>query len=271
MTYSTAALTFKEPTEAQVKLTAELAATIHELNKKKRESFFHLCIIAYGLRKRNLEKAKGDRRGGNAKGEKYKVTFESWYKKNNIEEAYGTLSNFTLYAMAGRLLNYVRWQLDAKYIERLPSTLTVLYRLSQVLGEKGGKVTPQSKAALKRILLDKKDGSSKASYFINPQTTFAEIQKKLDASQPTASKRKPKDGKVLFTIFVSNELKDGFYKTTRARKKGSVDIAHVKNLEKDINALLEKHGKGKQWFWSSVNDKLISKTEGKTDFSKHLD
>ncbi len=28
MTYSTATLTFKEPTEAQVKLSAELAATI---------------------------------------------------------------------------------------------------------------------------------------------------------------------------------------------------------------------------------------------------
>ena len=45
--------------------------------------------------------------------------FEAWYKKNVIEEAYGTLSNFTLYAMTGRLLNYVRWQLDGKYIERL--------------------------------------------------------------------------------------------------------------------------------------------------------
>ncbi len=270
MTYSTAALTFKEPTETQVKLSAELAATIHDLNKKKRESFFHLCIIAYGLRKRNLEKAKGDRRGGNAKGEKYKGTFEAWYKKNAIEDAYGTLSNFTLYAMAGRLLNYVRWQLDEKYIERLPATLTVLYRLSQVLGDKGGKVTPETKAALKKILLDKKDGSSKASYFINPQTTLSDIQKKLDASLPTPSKRKTKEGEVLFTIYVSKELKDGFYKTTKTRKKGSVDLAHVNSLQKEINALLEKHGQGKQWFWSITNEKLINKTKDKTDFDKNI-
>jgi len=38
MTYSVQALTFKEPTEAEVKLTPTLAATIHDLNKKRRET-----------------------------------------------------------------------------------------------------------------------------------------------------------------------------------------------------------------------------------------
>ena len=271
MTYSTAALTFKEPTEAQVKLSAELAATIHDLNKKKRESFFHLCIIAYGLRKRNLEKAKGDRRGGNAKGEKYKGTFEAWYKKNNIEDAYGTLSNFTLYAMAGRLLNYIRWQLDEKYIARLPATLTVLYRLAQVLGEKGGKVTPEAKAALKKLLLERtKDGSSKTAYVVNPETTLAEIQKHIDPTQRAASKSGKKDGEVLFTIYVSNDLLNGFTKTTKSRKRGSVDLAHVSNLQKDINALLEKYGKGKQWFRAELNPAVIEKTKDKTNFGKYI-
>ncbi len=271
MTYSTAALTFKEPTEAQVKLSAELAATIHDLNKKKRESFFHLCIIAYGLRKRNLEKAKGDRRGGNPEGEKYKGTFEAWYKKNKIEDAYGTLPNFTLYAMAGRLLNYIRWQLDEKYIARLPATLTSLHRLSQVLGERGIKVTPESRAALKKLLLERtEDGSSKMSYFINPQTTLAKIEEKLEPTQRVASKTKKKKGEVLFTIYVSNDLMNGFTKTTRKRKTGSVDSAHVSSLQKDINALLEKYGKSKQWFWFDTNEAVIEKTKDKTDFDKYI-
>lgn len=271
MTYSTAALTFKEPTEEQIKLTTKLADTIHDLNKKKRESFFHLCIIAYGLRKRNLQKAKGDRRGGNAKGEKYKSTFEAWYKANDIADAYGTLSNFTMYAMAGRLLSYVRWQLDAKYIARLPATLTVLYKLAQVLAEKGGKVTPQSKPTLKKLFLEKtKDGSSKTAYVINPETTLATIEKSVAPIKKIESKISNKEGKVLFTIYVSNDLVDGFYKTTRKRKRGSVDLSHVNSLKKELTELLQKHGRGNQWFWIDTNSTVIEKTKDKTNFGKYI-
>jgi len=76
VTYCIAELTFKEPTEQELRLTKQLADTIHELHSRGRENLFHLCIIAYGLRKQNLQKLRTAARGGNAKGERYKPKFD---------------------------------------------------------------------------------------------------------------------------------------------------------------------------------------------------
>jgi len=134
------ALTFKEPTAAQVPLNAQLVSIIRQHQQKSREHLFHLCMIAYGLRRHNLISNRG-RRGGNAKNEEFKPQFKAWYEKNNLEEVYGTMSNFTLYAMGGRLLSYVAWQVDSKYIDRLPSSMTGLYACSQILWGQGDSTT----------------------------------------------------------------------------------------------------------------------------------
>jgi hypothetical protein len=55
--------------------------------------------------------------GGNNQGLVYKPQFVDWYYSNNLEDVYRTIKNFLLYAMAGRLLNYVRWQVGKEYIE----------------------------------------------------------------------------------------------------------------------------------------------------------
>jgi len=121
-------LTFKRPTKAQVPLTDDLLSVIHQHHRKSREHLFHLCMIAYGLRTHNLIKPKRGT-GGNAQGRVYKAAFKQWYEANSLDDVYGTLSNFTLYAMSGRLLEYVRWQIGQKYIAQLPSSMTALYAL----------------------------------------------------------------------------------------------------------------------------------------------
>lgn len=129
-------LTFKEPQPDEVALTPELVAIIREHHKKSREHLYHLCVIAYGLRKHNLIKKKIGS-GGNTQQRVYNNEFKTWYELNNLREVYGVISNFTQYAMAGRLLSYVRWQVGEKYIEKLPASMTALYAMSQILWEQG--------------------------------------------------------------------------------------------------------------------------------------
>jgi hypothetical protein len=107
-------LTFREPSADEVPLNTALASVIREHHKRSREHLFHLCMIAYGLRRHNLIAKKGGA-GGNAKGKQYKPAFKSWYASQAMEDVYGSLNNFTLYAMAGRLLSYVRWRVGAEY------------------------------------------------------------------------------------------------------------------------------------------------------------
>jgi hypothetical protein len=71
-------------------------------------------MIAYGLRGQILISNRGGR-GGNAQGKEFKPQFKAWYEKNKLEEVYGTIGNFLLYAMSSRLLNYVAWQVDLKF------------------------------------------------------------------------------------------------------------------------------------------------------------
>ena len=49
------ALTFKDPTAAEVPLNEQLVKIIKTYHQKSREHLFHLCMIAYGLRRFNLK------------------------------------------------------------------------------------------------------------------------------------------------------------------------------------------------------------------------
>ena len=100
-------ITFKLPSPAEVALTDDLVSVIQSHYRKSREHMFHLCIIAYGLRTHNLMKPKRGA-GGNKQGLVYKPQFIDWYDSNNLEDVYRTIENFLFYAMAGRLLSFVR-------------------------------------------------------------------------------------------------------------------------------------------------------------------
>ena len=175
MTYDVLNLTFNEPTASDVTLTDDLAKTIHQFQKQRREGLFHLCMIAYGLRRHNLDKRQG-KRGGNARDQVYKPIFKKWYEDKRMKEVYGELTNFTLYAMSGRLLNYVRWHFDRKYIQVLPASLGPLYECSQILFTQGDSATDESRKrfdmALKKPIRD----GSRNNAMINPNVSRQEIQ-----------------------------------------------------------------------------------------------
>ena len=75
----------------------------------------------------------------------------------------------------------------------------------------------------------------------------------------------------LCTIYVNKALLDGFTKTTRARKRGSVDISHVQQLQEAIVSLIKKYNQKSDWFWANDNlSSLQEKTAAKTDFGKFI-
>ena len=245
-----AALTFKEPTAAEVPLNEQLVKIIKTHHQKSREHLFHLCIIAYGLRRHNLISNKG-KRGGNAQGKELKPEFKVWYEKHHLEEVYGKEANFTKYAMSGRLLSYVAWQVDRKYIEHLPSSLTALYTCSQLLWEQGDTTTDAKRKRFADLLIKKvKDGSGVSTTKINKQSTRADIENMLPQSTSNTSTSKPTGkGGLKFEGLAQVLIHPDIYKfTSTYTKRGHLKLEDVVKLNEAISALIKKFDAGRQYF-----------------------
>jgi hypothetical protein len=180
-------LSYRPVTAAQVPLTPALAKTIFSFQKSRRESLHHLCLIAYGLRRSNLQKIKPGKRGGNAQGQILSDAFKVWYKREKMKDVYGGDSNFITYAMCGRLLSYTRWQLDAKkgsnLIEKLPVSLGTMYELSKILWTQGGTTIPEGRNIYLRLLTTITDDGSPPPTLINPQLTRSDLIKIIQGPQ----------------------------------------------------------------------------------------
>jgi hypothetical protein len=249
-----AALTFKEPTAAEVPLNEQLVKVIKTHHQKSREHLFHLCMIAYGLRRHNLISNRG-KRGGNAQGKELKPEFKAWYEKHHLEEVYGKEANFTKYAMSGRLLSYVAWQVDRKYIEHLPSSLTALYTCSQLLWEQGDTTTDPKRKRFSDLLIKKiKDGSGVSTTKINKQSTRADIEKLLPQSKSKSSKSKSVN-----KVAVKENLKfeglaqvlvhpDIYKFTSTYTKRGHLKLEEVVQLNLAIAELVKKYDAGRKYF-----------------------
>ena len=248
------ALTFKEPTAAEVPLNEQLVKIIKTHHQKSREHLFHLCMIAYGLRRHNLISNKG-KRGGNAQGKELKSEFKVWFEKHHLDEVYGKEANFTKYAMSGRLLSYVAWRLNRKYIEHLPSSLTALYTCSQLLWEQGDTTTDAKRKRFSELLIKRvKDGSGVSTTKINKQSTRADIENLLPQS-----KSKSLQSKSVGKVVVKKNLKfeglaqvlihpDIYKFTSTYTKRGHLKIEDVVKLNEAISTLVKKFDAGRKYF-----------------------
>ena len=271
------ALTFKDPTAAEVPLNEQLVKIIKTHHQKSREHLFHLCMIAYGLRRFNLISNRG-KRGGNAKGEEYKPVFKAWYEKHHLEEVYGVLGNFTKYGMSGRLLSYVAWQVDRKYIEHLPNSLTALYTCSQLLWEQGDTTTDPKRKRFSELLIKKvKDGSGVSTTKINKQSTIADIENLLlNEESDLATPKSKSAGKTKLKFVGLAEIlvnKDIYKFTSTYTKRGHLKLEDVVKLNEAISALIKKFDAGRQYF--SVQSSLPKIKEkytkaGNPDFGKAI-
>lgn len=109
----------------KVVLNAELVKELKDKFESERKSRFDIFILSSSIRNKYLDK----------KTNSYKKEFEDWFKKNKLDELYGSLSNFTKYCGCGEVVNYVATKTDdpKKYLNQLPLSIGSLYELSMVL------------------------------------------------------------------------------------------------------------------------------------------
>lgn len=249
-------LTYKEPSADEVPLSASLAKLIKTHHTKAKEHLHHLCIIAYGLRRHNLV-TKKDGRGGNAKNKVYRPEFDAWYKKYQMDTVYGKLPNFTGYAMSGRLLHYVRWQVGEQYLKQLPASMIALRACANILWKNGDDASQEEKDYFKRLLMEKTgDGSDIHLTRINPHTSAKEIETfrgEFDRKQGGTSGAKVnqvspalKDYKhVVCQIKASKEL---FEFTKTGTKRGLLTLQQVESLVNEIKEVIVRHNQEKACF-----------------------
>jgi hypothetical protein len=102
----------------KIPLDAETAKEIRRLRKNIRENLIAMIEKAHTIRMQRLgEKGKG-----------YSADFHRWWRKNDLQPEFGTLANFTKYALAGEA-----WEKAAAqgYRDRLPLTLNGLHEVSR--------------------------------------------------------------------------------------------------------------------------------------------
>ena len=266
-------LTFKLPTKQQVALDGNLVKVIQEHHKKSRENLFHLCMIAYGLRTHNLIKSKSGA-GGNVEGLVYKPAFDDWYQKNSIDDLYGSKSNFTHYAMAGRLLNYVRWQVGKEYIDQLPGSMTALYALSKIVWSQGDKATDASRKLFQKALIEPLKTGSKTA-LINPNVPKKDIDawraKSSTKSKGVAIVKSDPRTIVIATIKVHKDL----LKFTResGKKLHGPKLTDVKTLTEKLEKLIIEFDAGKSRFVLDSHFDDVSREYKKAespDFGKNI-
>ena len=270
-------ITFKLPSPAEVALTDDLVSVIQSHHRKSREHMFHLCMIAYGLRTHNLMKPKRGA-GGNKQGLVYKPQFIDWYDSNNLEDVYRTRQNFLFYAMAGRLLNYVRWQLGKEFIEQLPGSMTALYALSEIVWSQGDKATPESRKLFDKALIQPIKDGSKNNAFIHPHVTRKEVDdwraNQTGNASPTIKVAKLVKNDPLTVVCATIKVHKDLFKFDRSgEKRIGPKLSEVKVLNLKLQSLIKEFDKGKGRFAIESHYDQVTKdyeAAAKPEFAKEI-
>ena len=270
-------ITFKLPSPVEVALTDDLVSVIQSHHRKSREHMFHLCMIAYGLRTHNLMKPKRGA-GGNKQGLVYKPQFIDWYDSNNLEDVYRTRQNFLFYAMAGRLLNYVRWQLGKEFIEQLPGSMTALYALSEIVWSQGDKATDASRKLFDKALIQPIKDGSKNNAFIHPHVTRKEVDdwraNQTGNASPTIKVAKLVKNDPLTVVCATIKVHKDLFKFGRSgEKRIGPKLSEVKVLNLKLQSLIKEFDKGKGRFAIESHYDQVTKdyeAAAKPDFAKEI-
>jgi hypothetical protein len=170
-----------------------------------------------------------------------------------LEEVYGKEANFTKYAMSGRLLSYVAWQVDRKYIEHLPNSLTALYTCSRLLWDQGDTTTDTKRKKFSELLIKKvKDGSGVSTTRINKQSTREDIENLFPESKsdlPLSKSKSTGKTKLKFVALAEVLVNKDIYKFTSTHtKRGHLKIEDVIKLNSAIEDLIKKFDGGRQYY-----------------------
>jgi hypothetical protein len=235
----------------EFELNQDTAQSIKSIGKSMRDNMFQLCLIAYGIRRKSLRKARKGERGGNAQKEVYKDEFNKWFASNDLQTVYGKVTNFTKYAMAGRLLTWVRWQINPdkglEYLDRLPHSISTLYALQSIIWTNGDKATDEGRRNFKDLIRKPVSDGTTNNTWINRSLTADDVKKKLSEleNSPAVVTKKPKDYDPHKINLLRVKAHEGLYAFNRRGNKRKVkgpDIDKVRELVTAINNLIADFG-----------------------------
>ncbi len=206
------------PGSNRVTLGNELVQEIRQRFEHDRDNSFQLYLLSSGIRRKYLDKKSGN----------YTDEFQSWYKKTKMDELYGSLANFTKYAMCGEVVNYVGTKTSNpdKYLKQLPVSVGSLYEISIILRRYEDVFKTCLHFTPSRSSLDeeKHDWKTPRPALIRKNITELEVRTwRQKWENPPPPKQKPTDKRTLkfVTIQVNDELIE-FNRKTGTRRVVSI-------------------------------------------------
>ncbi|HCB53857.1 MAG TPA: hypothetical protein DEP41_08465 [Rhodobacter sp.] len=218
-----------------IDLSNELVEELRDRFETDRENRFQLFLLSSSIRRKYLDK----------KTNKYSDEFDIWFKKNKLNELYGSLANFTKYCGCGDVVNYVGTKTSdpQTFLNQLPLSIGSLYELSMVLKSDKDLFEILLYYTPKRKSVDepKVQWVTKRPPLISKNTTEQKIRvwrNNFDNPPPPKQKRTDKRSLKFLTITVNGELFD--FDKKNGDKLGCVDIGDVEELLKRINSLMSE-------------------------------
>ena len=200
-----------------------------------KDNKFKLYLLSAGVRSKYLNVEKNS----------YEPEFQAWFKSSGVDKLFGSLSNFTRYAAAGEVINYVSTKSanPKKYLAQLPVSLRSLYEISKILksDEEVFPVCFHFTPTRRQVGSPKSEWRTKnTESLIHPHCsslTLASWRKRWEEPGIEVEADKYSRNVKLLTIKVSEDI---FNFDAVGNKTGIVDIEAVQDLLKQIESLLSK-------------------------------
>ena len=234
-------------------LSTALVAEIKKRFRSDQDNKFKLYLLSAGIREKYLNKEK------NA----YSPEFQKWFKDTKVETLFGSLSNFTRYAAAGHVIDYVSTKTSnpKKYLAQLPVSLRSLYEISKILklDEDVFQVCFHFTPTRKIIGAPKSEWRTKnTTNLIHPHCSSVTLKSWRERwENPDITTEEDKYGRNvnLLSVKVSDEI---FKFDDVGNAVGSVDIDAVQSLLRQIEDLFSKDNE-KQFKLETKFDKISEK------------
>jgi len=225
---------YQIPGDNTITLSEDLAREIKARFQKDRDNRFKLFLLSQGIREKYLDPITND----------YPKEFHDWYETSGVRELFGKLGNFSKYAAAGEVVEYVatKTRKPDEDLSKLPVSLRALYEISLILklDEDVFKTCLRFTPTRKTIDAPKHEWKTKdTAPLIHPNVSSLELalwRKRWEAPAKQKEEDKFRRNVKLLTVSVSEDI----FAFDEGGKSGVVDMEQVQDLLSQIQALFSK-------------------------------
>ena len=225
---------YQIPGDNAITLSDELAREIKSRFQKDRDNRFKLFLLSHGIRQKYLDPITNE----------YPKEFHEWYEASGVSKLFGKLSNFSKYAAAGEVIEYVatKTRMPDEELAKLPVSLRALYEISLILklDEEVFKACLHFTPTRKTLDAPKHEWKTKdTDPLIHPEASSLELaswRKRWETPIKQKEEDKFRRNVKLLTVSVSQDL----FAFDESGKTGVVDMEQVQDLLTQIQALFSK-------------------------------